>query len=321
MEKKENNQALPEGGDKNTATPPAGSPDKTKEQEKIAAYSPSSSKFPKEYRNIIRQIGDYCAHKVQVALKQYLRFNIEVFWRGMDSLVFADFIGHLPSSSCIHILQNQEFQHHSLLVQNLPTISSLVERVLGARIIEKPVIVEFTSVDNAIIARITNMILEEVQKSFHSIGPIIWRIHRQESNPMLASVLPDKENVVTLTFEIKGQLPSGLIQLCIATQDIVSYFEKYRKNQSVTMQSKPINSRFLQHLHKIPATISVQLGILELSLNDLNSLRVGDIVRLDRTLDSPVLVYVEDVEKYTAKLGRVGEFWACMIENGTGEKL
>lgn len=284
-----------------------------------APYSPSSSKFPKEYRNIVRQIGDYCAHKMQVALKQYLRFNIEVFWRGMDSLSFVDFINHLPSSCCIHILQNQAFQHHTLLVQNIATVSALMERTLGARLLEKPVLVEFTSVDNAIVSRLTNMMLEEIQKAFSSIGPIAWRIHRQESNPMLASVLPDKENVVVLNFEIKGQLPHGNIQLCMATIDIVSYLEKYRKNAGATTQNKPVNTRFIQRLRKIPMTVSVQLGNLELPLREFNSLRVGDIIRLDRTLDSPVSVYIENNMKYSGKLGRIGEFWACMIEKNTGD--
>lgn len=283
------------------------------------SYSPTASKFPKEYRNILKQIGDACAHKIQVSLKQYLRINIEVFWAGMESIIFSDFINHLPSYSCIHILQTSVFQHPSLLVQNIATVSALVERILGARILDKPTFLEFTAVDIAIVSKITTMILSEIEKAFHSIVSISWRITRHETNPMLASVLPDKENVVILNFEVKGQFPIGHLQLCTATIDLLTHLEKYKKNQ-VSFQHKLQNELMVRQVQKIPVDVSIRLGDIVLQYQELTNLCTGDIIRLARPLSSPVYIYVEEAEKYTAKLGKFAEHWACLIEKAAGEE-
>lgn len=294
--------------------------DKKKEsRSKATAYSPNASQFPKEYRNILRQIGDYCAHKIQVCLKQYLRINIEVFWSGMESLLFSDFISHLPSNSCIHILQSTIFQHPSLIVQNIATISALMERVLGARILDKPTILEFTSVDIAIVSKITSMITSEIEKALQSIVPVSWRIHRHETNPMLASVIPDKENVVVLSFEIKGQFPPGTIHLCMATSDLLTHLEKYKKNQ-MSSQHKQLNFQMKDQMKKIPVEVSVRLGEMTLEYRDLMNLCVGDILKMDQPLSSMVSVYVENAPKYMGKLGKNQEYWACLIEKTIGNK-
>ncbi|NUM36064.1 MAG: FliM/FliN family flagellar motor switch protein [Candidatus Brocadiae bacterium] len=282
-------------------------------------YSPNASQFPKEYRNILKQIGDYCAHKIQVSLKQYLRINIEVFWANMESSIFSDFISHLPSYSCIHILQSSVFQHPSLIVQNIPTISALMERVLGARILDKPTVLEFTSVDIAIVSKITSMITAEIEKAFQSIVPVSWRIHRHETNPMLASVIPDKENIVTMSFEMKGPFPPGTIHLCLAASDLLGHLEKYKKNQ-MSSQNKQQNALMKEQMKKIPVEVSIRLGEITLEYNDLMNLCVGDILKMDQPLFSPVSVYVEETPKYIGKLGKSQEYWACLIEKTVGSK-
>ena len=276
-------------------------------------------KFPKEYCNILRQIGDYCAHKIQLALKQYLRMNIEVFWNGLELMLFMDFIKQLHTTlpCCIHILHSSKLQHYSLLVQNLKTVSALMERVLGSRSTKNTVLVEFTSMDVAVIGKLTMLISAEIEKSLHAIVPVFWKIERQETNPMLASVIPDKENVVVLNFTVKGDLPPGNIQLCLVTADLMAHLEVYKKSQG-SANTQTQNNSIARQLAQVPLSVSLRLGEVQLQYGNLNELAPGDIIRSDRKLSDACEVYVENDGKYTGKLGKIGNVWACTVEKTLG---
>lgn len=279
-------------------------------------------KFPKEYCNIIKQIGEYAAHKIQIALKQYLRFNIEVLWHGMDSLLFGKFIELIQSDghACIHILQANNFQHYSLFVQNLVTVSCLMERMLGARYFNKTALIEFTAMETAMVSRLTSFMLTEMEKAFYSIIPVSWKIYRQESNPTLASVIPDKESVIVLNFAIRGQALPGMMRMCIVTTDLTAHLEKHKKNLGVT-SAKPQNHSMISLVNKIPTVIAIRLGDIQLSCREVATLSVGDIIRIDRPLAAPVGVYIENSRKFTGKLGKSGDKWACVIEKSMGGKV
>ena len=280
---------------------------------RVRAYSPASSKLAKEYKAILNQIGEQCAHKIQVLLKQYLRFNIEVYWRGIVAVLFKDFVAALHSPCCIHILRSNIFQNYCLFVQEIQTISALVERVLGGALSGKAIPVDFTNIDNAIIARLTMMVLDEIRQSLHKIVDIPWHIDRHEVNPMLAAVIPDKENVIVMNFEIKGDLPHGVIRLCLTELDISAYLDRYKKRMAISV-NKMQNSTLQRHLQQSSLSVSVRLGEIALSYQELLNITVGDIIKLEQPVNSPVFLYVEDTCKFIGRIGKNGSNWAFAIE-------
>lgn len=278
----------------------------------IVPFSPTASKLTKEYTAVLSQIGDQCAYTIQVLLKQYLRFNIEVIWQGLEFQIFRDFINDLPQHCCIHILRTESLQHYSLFAQNIDTVFSLMERLLGARKVAGSEF-EFTNINTAIISRLTLMMLREIQQAFAHIIDISWQIDRQESSPTLASVLPDKEHIVVMNFSIRGDVPDGTLKLCLAALDFRAPLEQYKKKMDNTAH-KAKDSHIDQHLYKTNVRASVHVGKFRVSCNELRNLRVGDIIKLDTQLSSPANLLVEGTPKYTGKIGKVASNWAFTVD-------
>ena len=286
---------------------------------KILAYSPTTSKIPKGCESILNQIAEYTAYKVQGLFKQHLRLNIEVNWKGMQSLLFKDFIKRLPIKSCIHILEAKAFGDACLLVQDVNTVSALLERILGANNLDNVITADFTHIDFSILSYFTQMMLREIEDSFTKIADISWEITAQETNPFLASVLPDKESVLLLNFEIKGDLPNSTMILCFPTMEIVPYLQKYKENQAKS-KAKINNRLILKQIENAFVEVAIRLGSVDITYEEFVNLRAGDILKLDRDTSSPVFIYIEDSCKYMGSLGKNKDNWACLIEKHFGDK-
>ena len=289
------------------------------QKNKILAYSPTTSKIPKGCESILNQIAEYTAYKVQGLFKQYFRLNIEVNWKGMQSLLFKDFINRLPIKTCIHILEAKAFGDACLLVQDINTVSALLERILGANNLDNVITADFTHIDFSIVAYFTKMMLKEIEDSFSKIVEVSWKIAAQETNPFLASVLPDKESVLLLNFEIKGDLPNSIMVLCFPTMGIVPYLQKYKENQAKS-KAKINNSLILKQIENAFVEVAIRLGSIDITYEEFLNLRPGDILKLDRDTASPVFVFIEDSCKYMGSLGKNKDNWACLIEKHFGKK-
>ena len=66
--------------------------------------------------------------------------------------------------------------------------------------------------------------------------------------------------------------------------------------------------------------LTVVLGQLEMKLDDLNRLASGQVLELDRTVDSPVDVYIDDRLVARGELVAVGENYGVRIIQLAGSK-
>ena len=61
--------------------------------------------------------------------------------------------------------------------------------------------------------------------------------------------------------------------------------------------------------------VNAQLGVVEVSLEDLYNLHVGDVIDLNKPKGSEVFLYIEDQPWFTGKLGVHKKNMAVKIEN------
>ncbi|BBM85026.1 FliM/FliN family flagellar motor switch protein [Candidatus Uabimicrobium amorphum] len=279
---------------------------------RVERYIPDSAQLSRQYLDLLHQIGDLCAQKIQMFIKQYLHMEVEIEWKGVSTPSYKEFITGLPPHCSIQILKEPTFQNFSLLVHNTFTMSAIIERLLGADDASSTQEVKFTSIEIGLVARLNTLILAEIQKSLKDIGELSWVVRKHETNPLLVSILSDKNDVLILAFKIGGALPEGEILLCISAMDAITYLEKSKVNKKI--ENRVINQELQQHLQKVPMRVSVRIGNAHLTYDELINLSPGDVIKLDRPPNYSALLHVEDTPKFTGKIGNYKHRWVFLID-------
>ncbi len=111
----------------------------------------------------------------------------------------------------------------------------------------------------------------------------------------------------------------GMINLCMPYNSIERIGGKLSANNWVTYGRKNASPETIQQISETicssPVGIQVRLAQTQIGTGELMSLRVGDIITTQKDVHQPVIVSVEGVPKFRAKLGAFKGHKAIMIQN------
>ena len=123
-----------------------------------------------------------------------------------------------------------------------------------------------------------------------------------ESNPQLAQIVPPNEVVVVISFEVALGEVRGMVNLCIPYNAIERISSKLSANSWVSYGRRTATAESVQQIGQTVRTslvgVAVRLASTRITAGDLIGLRVGDIVTTEKDIQSPLLVFVENVPKF-----------------------
>jgi flagellar motor switch protein FliM len=138
---------------------------------------------------------------------------------------------------------------------------------------------------------------------------LTFTVHDFESNPQLVQIVPPNETVVVVGFELKMGNRAGTMSLCIpynviepimgdlASQNWFSYQRKGNQDDHVR--------RLTKNVQNAPVEARAFLVQTTMTMNELLSLQIGDLITTEKAASRDVLIQVEGKNKF---LGQVGQF-------------
>ncbi len=146
-----------------------------------------------------------------------------------------------------------------------------------------------------------------------------FEVVRVESNPQLAQIVPPNEVVVVISFEVALGEVRGMVNLCIPYNAIERISSKLSANSWVSYGRRTATAESVQQIGQTVRTslvgVAVRLASTRITAGDLIGLRVGDIVTTEKDIQSPLLVFVENVPKFRASPGAFKGYKAIRIED------
>lgn len=119
-------------------------------------------------------------------------------------------------------------------------------------------------------------------------------------NPQFAIIVPPTDVVVVISFEVELEESTGTITLCIPYSTI----EPIKERLSAGFQSEQLGTnpswvpRFKEHLKRVSANITVELGKSEIKGRELLNLQVGDVIQLEKDCTGELNIIVEENLKF-----------------------
>ncbi|MGO9108490.1 MAG: flagellar motor switch protein FliM [Thermoguttaceae bacterium] len=300
---------------------PAMKPPSPVSRDKIAPYDfKRPERVGKEQMRALQTLHEGFGRNFGAALSALLRSIVEVKLTSVDQLTYSEFVFSLENPSCFNLLKAEPLEGNLILDINPSILYPIIDRLLGGgremgALARRPL----TEIELRLVSRITGLFLEELRHAWENVLDLKLAVLQVESNPQLVQIVPPNEVVVVISFELMIGDLRGMMNLCMPYNSIERIGGKLSANNWMSFGHKNASP---ETIHQIRETISsslvgvqVRLAQTKIGTGELMSLRVGDIITTQKDIHQPVIVSVEGVPKFRAKLGAFKGQKAIMIQS------
>jgi flagellar motor switch protein FliM len=244
------------------------------------------------------------------ALSGYLRTIVEVSVAHIEQLTYSEFIHSLPNPTCFNLLKAEQLDGQLCLEISPLIIYPVIDRLLGGSnadlfIPQRPL----TQIEQRLVQRITDRAMQHLSEAWSNLTPTTFTVSDFESNPQLVLIVPPNETVVVVGFELKMGNRAGTMSLCIPYNVIEPMMGLLNQQNWFSYQRKGGQEdhvrKLTRNVNNAPVEMRALLAQTRITLNDLMSLQVGDIITTEKGIERDVLIQVEGRNKF---LGQIGQF-------------
>jgi len=251
------------------------------------------------YERFIRQF--------RVSLSNSLRKISTISMISTDLLKFGEFVNTLPIPSCMCIMRFNELRGPALIVFESKLAYAIIDSYFGGtdRPFTKIEGKEFTSIELSFMKRVMDMAITDLEEAWAPVHRIDAQYVRTEINPQFVGVVPPSDVIITTTFEVEFESASGTIMVLIPYSTIEPIKQKlsssFQADNDVvdTLWTKSMQD----HVSNAQTTAIVKLGETDISIGDLISLQVGDVIPLSQEVSGELDLEIEDAKKLKCLVG------------------
>ncbi len=252
-------------------------------------------------------INDRFARLFRTTLSSTLRKIVDLTTTSVDMVKFGEFMRSLPVPTSLHIFKMDPLRGHAIFVLESKLVFNLVETFFGGAGTGEVKIEgrDFTAIEQQLTRKVVMLSLKDMEQAWKPVHEVTMVYQRTEINPQFASIVPPSDVVIVIKFEMEMEHAAGTITVCIPYSTI----EPIRSKLYAGFQSDQLEvdhewmRRFREQLKEATVELAVELGRTQLRSGDLLSLKVGEIIKLDKDVGDPLVALVEGVPKFKGHPG------------------
>ena len=266
----------------------------------------------------------FCRH-LTTSLSTYLRSIIEVNLVAVDQLTYGEFNMSLSNPTCINVFSVKPLEGRAVLEVNPVLVFSIIDRLLGGAGEPPQVIRALTDIEQSIISRVIDLILEGLKEAWKNIIEFHFQVEEREVNPQFVQIVAPGETVILISCEMKVGQFSGIISICfpfVYIEPIMSQLSAQHWISST--QKKPtdeMKSSLKTHLNNTKLSVSATLGTANITIRQLLELKKSDVLVLNQKASKPLEINVEDKKLFHGMAGVLGKNRAVQLINAIKENI
>lgn len=286
-------------------------------------YSPR--KFTTEKLKLLRNIFENYSRIAASQMNSMFRMTSEMEVQNVEEQRYNEFSNALTDSdimTLVKVVLPEQTKNLPMLIHISPSLMvNMIDRMMGGAgdddSIDSGYV--YTSIENVLYQKIMSYLAYAIRDAWSGYIRMETDLERVEQDPSMFQDISVDETVAIIALSVKMGELTGNITICIPGNlltDIFNIIDR-RKNLNLDDDQKDDNVRetIMNSIRDSALRINAQLGVVEVSLEDLYNLHVGDVIDLNKPKESEVAIFVEDQPWFTGKLGVHKKNMAVRIEN------
>ncbi len=275
-------------------------------------------KFSKDQIRTLQMLHDNYARLLTSYLSTALRTMVRVDVVAVEQLSFEEFLDSLPNPAVVAVVSMSPMKGNALLDLEPNLAFAIIDRLFGGPGAKPDTTRPLTDVEETVLGRILGGMLQLLAEAWRNIMVLEPKLQVIESNPLFAQVVSPGEMTVVVVLSAELAECEGGIKLCLPYITIEPALPKLSAQHWFTRGMRQEDApekleELKRRLKRVEVPINVALGSTRLTVRELLNLRVGDVIRLDNSVDQDLCLYVGSRPKFWCRPGRVGPRLACRI--------
>ena len=288
-------------------------------QKKVKVYDfKRPDKFSKDQIRTLYMLHENFARLLNTYLSTNLRTLVNISVASVEQLAYEEFIRSLSNPSVIGIFNMSPLKGNVIFEINPNIAFSIIDRLFGGEgtVINK--IRTLTDIEETIIRKVITKSLDNLQEAWRHVVNTEPRLEVIETNPQFTQIVPPNDMVVIVTLQTQIGQVEGLINICIPYLVLEPIMSKFTTTfwvaSSIAKQAHPEQVDILEKkIKKTYVPLAVELGTINLSVRELLSLNINDVLKLDTTVGSELKVIVGRKAKFLCHPGTANKKVAVQI--------
>lgn len=298
------------------------------EYRKYDFYSPK--KFTKDKLRLLENIYDNYTRIVTSQINSLFRTNSIVTVLSVEEQRYYEFCNALSDNDVLSIIdvKLKEYPKNMPILLHVKTalMLTMIDRMLGGSGEEE---IEdesytYTEIELALYKRIMQYLVTPMMNAWNNYIDVELEFERVEENSAMFHGFRVDETVIILVLGVEMGKVKEKITICISGNLLMNLFSVLGEKQYFVIENeeerKANQEEIMDSLRESLLGLTAQLGVIELNMNDIYNLNIGDVIDLGKPKDSSVCVFVEGKPWFLGKMGRHNKNMAVLLEKRIGKE-
>ena len=242
---------------------------------------------------MLEVVFDRLVRMLSTSLRNFTSDNVEVSLDNITSIRFGDYLNSIPLPAMLSVFKAVEWDNYGLITVDSALIYSIVDVLLGGRRGTAPMRIEgrpYTTIERTLIERMISVVLTDLSHAFDPLSPVTFQFDRLEINPRFATIARPANAAVLVKLRIDMEDRGGRLDLLLpyATLEpvrelLLQMFMGEKFGRDSIWESHLASELWLTDID-LQAVLDEQV----MSLNDVMKWKVGTLLVLSATKDTPV---------------------------------
>ena len=297
---------------------------KEETQRRVRSYDfKRAVRFSKDHIRSLTRIHENFARYLTTYFSAQLRTFVQINVVQVEQLPYDEFIRSIPKMTILNIFEAEPLKGRMVLEVHPNVAYAMLDRMLGGVGIAPSKINSLTEIETTIMERIFSRAFESLQEAWKTVIDITPRMEAMETNPQFMQIVSPNETIALISLSTKIGDTTGMINLCIPHVVLEPIMSKLSAHQWFISEKKdlePVELESLrQRVSQAQLKIVAELGESQISISEFLGLLVGDVISLNKPVQSGLSIKVGDKLKYIGTPGTIKDRVAIQIDEIVSE--
>ncbi len=314
--------SMKEGGDGGSTSQKEEKKKEEQQYRKYDFYSPK--KFTKEKLKLLRSVYENYCRIAASQMNSLFRLTSEMEVMDVEEQRYYEFNNALADTdimTLVHVSLPEQTANPSVLMHISPRLMvNMIDRMMGGtgddNSIDSGYV--YTSIENVIYKKIMGYFISPMHDAWSTYIRMDTELERVEQDPSMFQGISFDETVAIIVLNVQFGGLTGNITICIPGNLLTDIFNTIDRKKNINMdedrKDENVRAGIMESIRDSALHVNAKLGAVEISLEDLYNLHVGDVIDLNRPKESEVALYVEKQPWFIGKLGVHKKNMAVKIE-------
>ncbi len=275
-----------------------------------------SARISKEQIRSVSQLHELFARNLTHSLGAYLRLAFEVNLVSAEQLTYGEFLQRIPEVTYLVSMSLHPMEVSAAIEIDLSLAFPMIDVLLGGPGRPEAEVREITEIEEQILESVVKIIGRELENTWQPVLEAQFAFDQRLRQADIARLMPPTEKILCLSFEIRMPEARGMLNVALPAAVANALLRKltqqasYRKQRGSTDSTSQLRKR-LDHC-RFPVQLVLQGR--DVHLMQILSLKLGDVLNLERSLSMPAQLVVSGKPLFTARPVRTSLRRAAQVE-------